>query len=265
MTSAGADIALVTGASGGIGADIAKILARRGLRLALVARSADRLAQLAGDLSAAGAPPPLALPLDLAQRDAPRRLQQLVREAGARVSVLVNNAGFGLAGEVFALDSDEQLEMIDLNVRALVDLTLRFAPDLMASRGRVMNVASVAGFIPGPGMAVYYATKAFVLSFSEAISEEFKASGVTVTTLCPGLTPTGFQARAGLPKNLSRLAPATPSMQVAEAGVAGMFAGRRRVVPGLANGVFTRVAPFIPRAALLPSLLNAQASRKRGA
>jgi uncharacterized protein len=265
MTAPTADVALVTGASGGIGADIARILARRGLRLALVARSADRLTQLAGELSAAGAPAPLTLALDLAKPDGPEQLQRLVREAGGRVNVLVNNAGFGLAGEVFSLDSREQLEMIDLNVRALVDLTLRFSPDLMASRGRIMNVASVAAFIPGPGMAVYYASKAFVLSFSEAISEEFKASGVTVTALCPGFTLTGFQARAGLPKGLSRLAPSTSSMQVAQAGVDAMFAGRRRTVPGLASKLFTRAAPFIPRAALLPTLLGAQTNRRRGA
>ena len=257
------DLALVTGASGGIGADIARILARRGLRIALVARSQERLQALAAEI-ATSAPAPLVVAVDLSKPEGPETVQAAIASAGARVSVLVNNAGFGLVGVAHDLDRIEQLEMIDLNVRALVDLTVRFAPDLIASKGRILNVASVAAFSPGPGMAVYFATKAFVLSFSEAVSEEFKQSGVTVTALCPGLTPTGFQARAGMAARFGRLVPSTPSIQVAEAGVAALFAGRRRVVPGASNRIFTRLAPFVPRALALPALLRAQQTKLKG-
>ena len=262
--TATAEIALVTGASGGIGADIARVLARRGLRLGLVARSEDRLAALAATLTADGAPPPLVFSIDLARPDGPANLQQAVTEAGFRVSILVNNAGFGLLGRASVLSRPEQLEMIDLNVRALVDLTLRFAPDLIATKGRILNVASVVAFLPGPGMAIYYASKAFVLSFSEAMSEELKSSGVTVTALCPGLTPTGFQTRAGLPAHFQRFAPSTSAMRVAEVGVAALFAGRRVVVPGVPNKIFTRIAPFIPRSLALPALMRAQRNRRPG-
>ncbi|HUZ66437.1 MAG TPA: SDR family oxidoreductase [Beijerinckiaceae bacterium] len=254
-------LALVTGASGGIGADIARVLARRGLRLGLVARSADKLAALAAEIGASGGGSPLVFALDLGEADGPARLQAAVRSAGLRVEVLVNNAGFGLAGQSADLDRPEQLAMIDLNIRSLVDLTLRFGPDLVASRGRLMNVASVAAFFPGPGMAVYYATKAFVLSYSEAIAQEMKASGVSVTALCPGMTATGFQERAGMAPGLDRLAPSMSSMSVAEAGVAGLFAGRRVVVPGMMNKLFTSLAALTPHAAVLPVLHRAQSTR----
>jgi hypothetical protein len=256
-----ADVAVVTGASGGIGGDIARVLARRGSRVVLAARSEDKLAAIGADLKALGAPDPILIPVDLAAPEGPARVEAALRERGLRASILVNNAGFGLLGRARALSRAEQLEMIDLNIRALVDITLRLTPDLIAARGRLMNVASVAAFVPGPGMAVYYATKAFVLSFSQAMAEELKADGVSVTALCPGLTPTGFQARAGMGKRLERLAPMTPSMLVAESGVAGMFAGRRVVVPGAANRAFTAIAPFLPRALLLPLLLRTQAGR----
>lgn len=251
----------MTGASGGIGADIARALARRGLRVGLAARSADRLHSLSAEIAAAGGPVPLTFALDLGEPDGSERLQAAVVAAGARVEVLVNNAGFGLAGQTVRLDRAEQLAMIDLNVRALVDLTLRFAPDLVASRGRLLNVASVAAFFPGPGMAVYYATKAFVLSFSEAMAEEMKPAGVSVTTLCPGMTPTGFQARAGLPPDLARFAPIMNSARVAEAGVTGLFAGRRVVVPGMMNKIMTSMAGIIPHGIVLPVLNRAQAGR----
>lgn len=263
VSAALSPLALVTGASGGIGADIARVLARRGLQVALVARSLDKLDALAAEIGSAGAPAALVFPIDLSVAEGPRRLEEAVRATNRRVDVLVNNAGFGLAGQAADLDRDEQLAMIDLNVRALVDLTLRFAPDLVAGRGRLLNVASVAAFFPGPGMAVYYATKAFVLSFSEAMAQEMKASGVGVTALCPGMTPTGFQERAGLPASLGRLAPETSSMSVAEAGVAGLYAGRRVVVPGAINKIFTGLAGLTPRAAILPILHRAQGSRRR--
>jgi uncharacterized protein len=261
----GSGVALVTGASGGIGADIARVLAQRGETLALVARSRDKLEELAGEIAATGAPRPHVFCVDLSDRDGPEQLQRDLADRALRVSILVNNAGFGLAGQASALARVEQLNMIDLNIRALVDLTLRFVPDLAAAHGRLMNVASVASFIPGPGMAVYYATKAFVLSFSEAMSAELKTAGVTVTALCPGLTPTGFQDRAGMSEGLSRLAPTMSSRSVAEAGVAALFAGRRVAIPGWSNKVFTKIGPLLPRAVLLPVLLSAQGKRRQPA
>ena len=176
--------------------------------------------------------------------------------------MLVNNAGYGLMGTVAELDRDEQLGIVDLNIRALVELTLLLLPDLKAARGRVLNVASIAAFFPGPGMAVYYASKAFVLSFSEALGQELKPDGVTVTALCPGLTATGFQERARMGEGLSKLSPTMSSMAVAEAGVAGFLAGRRRIVPGAMNRVSTFMSVLIPRALVLPVIARVQAARR---
>ena len=182
--------------------------------------------------------------------------------ADARVSILVNNAGYGLMGPVAELDRAEQIGIVDLNIRALVDLTLRLLLDLEAERGRILNVASVAAFFPGPGMAIYYASKAFVLSFSEALGQELKPKGVKVTALCPGLTATGFQERARMGDGLSKLSPTMSSMRVAEEGVAGLLAGRRRVVPGAMNRVSTALAGLIPRGLVLPVIGRVQAARR---
>jgi len=256
-------VALVTGASGGIGADLARVLAANGHDLALVARSADRLAALAAEIEASGRPKPLVFARDLSMPTAADDVAGDLEAAGASADMLVNNAGFGLNGAALDLDPASQIEMIDLNVRALTALTLRFAPQIAAARGRILNVASVAAFLPGPGMAVYYATKAFVVSFSAAIGEELRASGATVTCLCPGYTATDFQARAGIdatlmPKNM----PVMSSMEVARAGYAGMMAGRRRVTPGLANKLAVTILPFIPDSWLLAIMAKAQLRRR---
>ena len=265
MSERESGLALVTGASGGIGAEIARALALRGFRVGLAARSGDRLQNIAAELISLRAPPPAVFVVDLASRDGAEILERQVRDAGHRLDILVNNAGFGLSGSAASLDRAEQLAMIDLNVRALVDLTLRFSPDLIAAKGKLLNVASVASYFPGPGMAVYFATKAFVLSFSEAMAQEMKSAGVGVTALCPGMTPTGFQARAGLPAGMGRMAPSTSAKQVADEGVAGLFAGRRVVVPGAPNKILTALSGLIPHAAVLPALQRAQSARKRGA
>lgn len=262
MTGA-SEVILITGASGGIGADIARLLAADRRLLVLVARNLDKLNAVADEIAAKGAPRPLVLAIDLAQPHGPEQLQREMADRGLRAAILVNNAGFGLVGLSRALSREEQLEMIDLNVRALTDLTLRFTPDLIASRGHLMNIASIAAFMPGPGMAVYYATKAFVLSFTEALSAELKDAGVKVTTLCPGLTPTGFQQRAGMGSGLSKLAPTMSSAAVAEAAAAALVSGRRLVVTGWINKLFTLLAPLTPRALILPTLLRAQAGRTR--
>lgn len=257
-------LTLITGASSGIGTELARICAAKGHDLALVARSSDALHALAEEIAASGAPRPLVIVLDLAGQNAGEELERALAQAGASVSILINNAGFGLAGPAGALNAREQIEMIDLNVRNLSDLTLRFLPQIIAARGRIMNVASVAAFLPGPGMATYYATKSFVVSFSESLWQELRATGVTVTALCPGLTTTGFQARAGLDTALLKNMPTQSARDVAMSGYEAMMAGRRRIVTGAFNKLTVALMPFMPRALLLPLLGYLQAKRRDG-
>jgi len=252
-------VTLVTGASGGIGADLARVFARHGHDLALVARSKDKLEALANEIAAGNRPRPLVFAIDLAEADAAEKIAGLLQEAGASVDILVNNAGYGLLGEVAALDAKDQLGIIDLNVRALVALTKQFVPDIKAARGGILNVASVVAFLPGPGMAIYYASKAFVRSFSLALWQELQPDEVTVTLLCPGLTMTGFQARAkfDVTPDLARFA-GMSAMQVAEAGYDGLVAKRRVVVPGIANRIFTIIMPLLPNVLVLPIVARVQ-------
>lgn len=255
-------VALITGASMGIGADLARVFAAHGHDLALVARSTDKLNAVAHDLAVAGRPRPIVIPCDLGDRDAADQIAAALASAEARVAILVNNAGWGLLGAVASLDPIEQLNVVDVNVRALLDVTLRFLPDLKALRGKVLNVASIASFMPGPGMAVYYATKAFVSSFSRALSQELKGAGIDVSVLHPGMTNTEFQARAGFHKipKLNAMTGAT-SMSVAKAGYAGLMSGRRTIVPGLGNKVSAAILPLLPDALLLPIVHRFQSSR----
>lgn len=252
-------VTLITGASSGIGADLARVFASHGHDLALAARSRDKLDALADEIAATGRPRPLVLVCDLAERDAADKLAAGLSAADASLEILVNNAGYGLLGGVDELDPAGQLGIIDVNIRALVALTLRFLPELKAGRGKILNVASVVAFLVGPGMAVYYASKAFVLSFSQAIGYELRSAGVTVTTLCPGVTYTGFQDRAGFTPGLGIMALGGASSQsVAAAGYAGLMAGRRTIIPGLANKLLCRMAPLLPRAILLPMIAAMQ-------
>ena len=191
-------VTLITGASAGIGAELARVFARHGHELVLVARREDRLNALADEIAAAGRPRPVVLAIDLEQRDAVARIAAELASRGLEPAIVVNNAGFGLAGAAAALDRNEQLGMIDLNIRTLTELSLAFVDSLARHRGGILNVASVAAFLPGPGMAVYYASKAYVLSFSEALHRELKPRGIRVTALCPGPVPTEFQARSGM-------------------------------------------------------------------
>src|ERR1700733_2104063 len=191
-------VTLISGASAGIGAELARVFAARGHELVLVARRADRLGALAEEIAATGRPRPTVLTADLERRDAVTGIIAELKSLGLEPANVVNNAGFGLLGPASALDCDQQLAMIDLNVRALTELSLAFVDSLERHRGGILNVASLAAFLPGPGMAVYYASKAYVLSFSEALHHELAGLGVRVTALCPGPVATGFQARAGL-------------------------------------------------------------------
>ena len=190
-------VTLITGASAGIGTELARVFASNGHRLALVARRADRLATLAGEIAAAGGATPIVIPCDLEHPDAGDKIAAVLAAEGVEVEYLVNNAGFGLFGKAIDLDRSAQLGMISLNISTLTDLSLRFAESLIRHRGGILNVGSIAGFLPGPGMAVYYASKAYVLSFSEALRGELAPRGVRVTALCPGPVPTEFQTRAG--------------------------------------------------------------------
>ena len=249
---------LITGASGGIGADLARICAQKGHPLALTARNADALNALADELGTPGGARPLVFPLDLSLPGSPEHLAAELHQAGFEPAILVNNAGYGLNGRVSKLDHADQLGIIDLNVRALTALTLKFLPGIERAGGRILNVASTAAFLPGPGMAVYYASKAFVLSFSQALAQEMRSRGVTVTALCPGPTATGFFDRVGghtaKLKSLGMMA----SMDVAQAGYRGMMVGRRTVVPGFMNKLTTSIVPFAPRALLLPIMARLQ-------
>jgi short-subunit dehydrogenase len=256
-------VTLITGASGGIGADLARVFARQGHDLVLIARSRTALEALADEIAVPGRPRPLVPVFDLLERNAIPEIAAALAAARISPEILVNNAGFGLIGPAAGLDLAEQLAIVDLNVRAAVDLTLRFLPAIRATHGKILNVASIAG---GPGMAAYYASKAFLLSFSLALSQELRADGVTVSALCPGYTKTGFQARAGIGPNidLTRL-PGSSAMEVAEAGYAGLIAGRREIVPGFHNKLSVLLLPFLPKAVILAVISRLQQNRSRSA
>lgn len=238
-----APVTVITGASAGIGWELAGVFARHGHRLVLVARRKDRLDALADEIAAAGQTRPGVIALDLGAKGSADILARELASRNVEVEAIVNNAGFGLTGRAAELDRAEQLEMIDLNVRALTDLSLAFVEQLARHKGGILNVASLASFLPAPGMAVYYATKAYVLSFSEALHAELRRKGVRVTALCPGPVPTEFQARAGLEGSRRGGLLELSAFEVAEAGYRGLVAGKRLVVPGRLN----KLVPFLPR------------------
>ena len=193
-------VCLITGASAGIGAALAHIFARHGHTLVLAARSKQQLDELAAAISAKGYTRPHVVAVDLGTADGTRQLAEILASRGLEPAYVINNAGFGLLGEAATLDRERQLAMIDLNVRAVTDLSLRFIASVKKYRGGILNVASIAAFIPGPGMAVYHATKSYVLSFTEALHYELADEGVQVCALCPGPVPTEFFNRAGIPR-----------------------------------------------------------------
>lgn len=239
---------LITGASGGIGYELAKLFARDHYNLILVARSGDKLAQIAVELQPLGVTVKT-MALDLAQPPATKFLfDQLQREAMA-VDILINNAGFGVYGEFAHMPEDEILGQIQLNITALTELTRLFLPAMVQRRsGRIMNVASTAGFQPGPHMAVYYATKAYVISFSEAIADELRHSGVTVTCFCPGATHTGFAKRAGTEKSrLFKQLGGMSAEKVALDGYRAVMEGRTLAISGLHNWAIAQSTRFAPR------------------
>lgn len=252
-------LALVTGASAGIGLDIATVLAARQHDLVLVARREAQLQDIAARLQKSHGVTAHVIASDLAAPGAADALVQRLADAGLVVDVLINNAGYGLYGAITESNPDTELRMIQLNVVALYRLTKLLVPGMVArKRGYIMNVASTAAFFSGPLMAVYYATKAFVLSFSEALDEELDGSGVHVSCLCPGPTKTEFRTVAGTGDSKLTTRPQVPSMPVAIAGVDGMFAGERVVIPGLKNRFETSLPRFLPRRLLARIVKNTQ-------
>jgi uncharacterized protein len=237
---------VITGASGGIGYELAKLFARDHHDLVLVARSADKLAQVAAQLQPMGVSVKT-IALDLGQPFAPKFLFDQLR--GMAVDILVNNAGFGCYGDFAEMPEEEIIGQINLNVTALTELTRLFTPAMIARHsGRIMNVASTAGFQPGPLMAVYYATKAYVISFSEAIANELEHSGVTVTCFCPGATHTGFAQRAGTESaRLFKQFGAMSAQKVAQDGYRAVMEGRTMAISGVHNWLVAQSSRFAPR------------------
>lgn len=254
--------ALVTGASMGIGLELARLFAADGHDLVLTARSRDKLARLADELGAKHNVRARVVASDLARPEAPREIFEELRGDGVEVDALVNNAGFGSYGLFAETDERAEMDLLQVNVAALTHLTKLFLPGMIArGRGAVMNVASTAAFQPGPLMAVYYASKAYVLSFSEALSNETEGTGVTVTALCPGPTETGFVAAAGMEKSKLFEANVMDARTVAEAGYRGMKRGKRVVIPGFKNSVMARGVGFLPRGLVAKVVRRVQETR----
>jgi short-subunit dehydrogenase len=245
--------ALITGASSGIGLEFAKILAREGYELVLVARNQKRLETLAAELKPGIAQ---AIATDLSMAGAPEELYRKV----PKVDVLVNNAGFTVFGKFSETSLSEELNMMQLNMTVPVILTKLYLKGMLAAQsGRILNVASTAAFQPGPLMAVYYATKAFLLSFSEAIANELEGTGVTVTALCPGPTATDFQERGRMQNSgLVKGKKIMDAHTVAEAGYRAMLAGKTVVIPGFKNKLLAQSIRFSPRSVVTKIVRNMQ-------
>jgi len=255
-------VTVITGASAGIGIELSRVFARHGHELALVARREDRLRALADEIAAIGPRRPIIIIADLAAPGAAKTISNELRAHSVEPQYVVNNAGFGLVGLAGSRDREETLQMIDVNVRVVTELSLAFVDSLARHKGGLLNVGSVAGFLPGPGMAVYYATKAYVLSFSEALHAELKARGIRVTVLCPGPVSTEFAERAGVPGGLAPGLLTQNAAAIAEAGYRGLMAGRRLVVPGLGNKLVTLAMRLAPRQALLKVVAARQSARR---
>jgi short-subunit dehydrogenase len=240
-------VTLITGASSGIGAALAHVFAANGHEVVLAARREPQLTTIAASIRAAGYQAPHVLPVDLTRPNSAEWIAQELSARNLEPAFLVNNAGYGLLGPAATLDRAEQLAMIDLNCRSLTELSLRWINSLARHHGGILNVASISGFIPGPGMSVYNASKAYVISFSVGLRRELRPKGIRVTALCPGPVPTEFQARAGIldvhyPRGFDR-----PAEDVARQGYRGLMRGRSVVVPGVHNKLVPWLPRFLPR------------------
>lgn len=240
---------LITGASQGIGLEIAKVFAREGYNLILVARDKPKLSQIARELHENFKVQVTIIRKDLSHPNSCQELYTLVKKQNLSVEILVNNAGFGTFGEFAKTELDKEESMIDLNVKSLTSLTKLFLSDMLKRKhGKILNVASIAAFQPGPFMAVYFATKAYVLSLSEALSEELKGSGVTISALCPGPTASQFQERAGMQKaGLFKNRNIMSSEEVAEIAYSGLMNEKRVIIPGFRNKISAFFGRILPR------------------
>ncbi|MDB5485286.1 MAG: Short-chain dehydrogenase/reductase [Tardiphaga sp.] len=254
-------VALITGASSGIGLELARVFASNDHRLALVARRVDRLNALAAEIVAAGGAAPIVIACDLEAPDACDRIAAALQAADVEVEFVVNNAGFGLFGRSAEIDRDQQLGIVAVNIRALTDLSLRFTDSLVRTGGGILNVASIAGFLPGPGMAVYYASKAYVLSFTEALHYELGSKGVRVTALCPGPVPSGFQSRAGFEPGLDSAILNVSAADAALAGYRGLMSNKRAVLPGIGIKIVPFLLRLFPRGFILGAVGRLQTKR----
>ena len=257
-------VALITGASSGIGEELARIHAERGGDLVLVARSADKLASLAAELEERHGVSVSVIARDLTRPEAPREVYEEVRAAGVEVDYLINNAGFGGRGLFHERAWEDDLAMIQLNAVALSALSRLFLPEMVARRrGRILNVSSTASLMPGPLQAVYFATKAFVTSLSNALAEELRGTGVTVTALLPGATETGFARVSGM-DDTELFAKTASAREVALGGYDGMLAGELDVLSGVRLGqrIMMSAIPFAPKRMLLKQIRKMQEVRE---
>jgi short-subunit dehydrogenase len=241
-------VALITGASSGIGKALAENFAEHGYDVILAARSVDKMQTHAADLEKRFGITALVIASDLESPTGAGELHAEIKRRGLTLSALANNAGYGTFGEFKDVTLDSQIGMMQLNMTALVTLAKLFLPDLLATKGKMLNTASTAAFQPGPYMAVYYATKAFVLSFSEALAAELAETGVTVTAFCPGPTASGFQDKADMHHSGMVKGKRLPtSEEVARKGFRAMRRGRRVYIPGLKNWILAQLPRFSPR------------------
>jgi hypothetical protein len=254
---------VVTGASSGLGVEFARLAAGEDATVMLIARSRPELETLAAEIEASDRRA-LVLSLDLSAHDAGDAIERELQSRGLYCDVLVNNAGFGLLGDTATLDRERQLGIVDVNIRVATDLMLRFLPAMIArKRGRILNVASIAGFLPGPRMSLYYASKAYLLSLSQALAQENRQTGVTITCLCPGPLKTPFLTRAGASKvALFRLLPKLSASEAARAGWDAMLAGKTLCVPDLLTKFNVAVIGLTPRAVTLAVVGLLQRNRK---
>ena len=256
-------VTLITGAAAGIGTELARVFASRGHRVALVDRRGDRLTTLAEEIVTAGGSAPILITCDLEHPNVGDTIEAALAANDVEVEFVVNNAGFGLFGHAIELDRAEQLGIIAVNIRALTDLSIRFSDSLIRHRGGILNLSSLAGFLPGPGMAVYYASKAYVLSFSEALRQELAPRGVRVTTLCPGSVSSEFQARAGIEPGFEHKILNVSASNVALAGYRGLMANQRAVLPGVSMKIVTFLLRLFPRSFILAAIGRVQLRKRR--
>ncbi len=251
---------LVTGASAGIGLELSKIFAQHHYNLVLVARRQERLQDLKKELEESYQINAQVISLNLTMSGAPKQLYDELKKQNITIDILVNNAGFGLQGSFVKTDSQIERNMIELNIQTLTELTKLFLRDMVARhKGKILNVASTASFLPGPYMSVYYASKAYVLSFSKALAYETRKDGVTISALCPGPTNTEFQEQAGIAHSnifSGKMLPVTTAKKVAEAGYRGLMKGKTVIIPGIMNKIGTYSSSFTP------SFINKSCGRK---